>query len=70
MKSFKTVYNTMDAQIDYLLQASLNKSSKASPSLRILFYNGDNDLLCNFLGEQWFAHEVAERNKLSVCIDI
>lgn len=35
--------------------------------LHIMIYNGDVDVVCNFLGDEWFGHMVAKNAGLSVC---
>uniref|UniRef100_A0AC35TKP0 Carboxypeptidase n=1 Tax=Rhabditophanes sp. KR3021 TaxID=114890 RepID=A0AC35TKP0_9BILA len=34
--------------------------------LNFLFYNGDVDSVCNFLGDQWFLQELADNHKFNV----
>jgi len=45
--SYDKQYNSMRAQFTELL-----------PSVRALIYNGDLDIACNFLGDQWFVESL------------
>jgi cathepsin A (carboxypeptidase C) len=51
-------YNTTDAVFDDIINSGY--------PLRILVYNGDVDLVCNFIGDQWFIEKVAKRHDLAV----
>ncbi|GIY95801.1 lysosomal protective protein [Caerostris extrusa] len=46
---YKRIYNTMRPQILQLIN---------SGKLRGLIYNGDVDMACNFLGDEWFAYNL------------
>lgn len=47
-KGYHTLYETMKEV--YLKLLSLG--------LRVLVYNGDTDMACNFLGDQWFVEDL------------
>lgn len=50
---YSTLYSSMkDAYLKLL-----------SAGLRALVYNGDTDMACNFLGDQWFVEDLG----LAVC---
>ncbi|KAI6243639.1 Carboxypeptidase [Aphelenchoides fujianensis] len=51
-------YNSTDDVFDDIINSGLK--------LRILVYNGDLDLACNMIGDQWFIEKTAARNGLSV----
>ena len=36
-----------------------NKFFSASPAISVLVYNGDVDMVCNFLGDEWFSDSLA-----------
>ncbi|KFM77202.1 Lysosomal protective protein, partial [Stegodyphus mimosarum] len=44
---YKRIYNTMRPQILQLIKSGI---------LRGLIYNGDVDMACNFLGDEWFTY--------------
>ncbi|KAG8196084.1 hypothetical protein JTE90_007824 [Oedothorax gibbosus] len=46
---YKRIYNTMVPQLLQLIN---------SGKLRGLIYNGDVDMACNFLGDEWFSHNL------------
>ncbi|GMT03355.1 hypothetical protein PENTCL1PPCAC_25529, partial [Pristionchus entomophagus] len=37
--------------------------------IRFLLFNGDVDMACNFMGDQWFIEKMAERNEIPATID-
>lgn len=43
---------------DFQDMTSTYKSLLKDPNLRILIYNGDTDMACNFLGDQWFVNNL------------
>lgn len=47
----------MDDVFKYILSNS---------AIRIMIYNGDVDMVCNFLGDEWFIFKVAAANNLTV----
>jgi cathepsin A (carboxypeptidase C) len=47
--NYDTLYTNMTAQFNELL-----------PHIRILIYNGDFDIACNFLGDQWFVESLGQ----------
>ncbi|VDL63733.1 unnamed protein product [Nippostrongylus brasiliensis] len=51
------------------IHAIMSSATYTSNNMRLMFYNGDVDTVCQFLGDQWFIEAfVAERN-LSVLYD-
>ncbi|XP_054163524.1 lysosomal protective protein-like [Oppia nitens] len=52
---YRNIYKSMKPQFRELLASS---SSSGRPSLKILVYNGDVDMACNFLGDEWFVEDM------------
>lgn len=52
---YKRVYDTMTPQVTQLINAGV----------RGLIYNGDVDMACNFLGDEWFANSLGFKVKES-----
>ena len=48
---YSTVYATMKEVYQKLL----------SMGVRALVYNGDTDMACNFLGDQWFVEDLGQK---------
>jgi len=46
---YNTLYTNMTSQFQQLL-----------PNIRVLIYNGDFDIACNFLGDQWFVESLGQ----------
>ena len=44
----------------------LKPSANDTPSVRLLHYNGDEDIVCNWLGAFWFGEVLATRYNLTV----
>nr|CAB3234489.1 lysosomal protective protein-like [Phallusia mammillata] len=48
---YTTIYQNMTAQYHQLLK---------HPDFHILLYNGDTDMACNFLGDEWFVESLKQ----------
>lgn len=46
---YRRTYRNMKPHYDYLL---------AQPNLRAILYNGNTDMACNYLGDQWFTNNL------------
>ena len=44
----------------------MRMSASSGHNLHILIYNGDADMACNYMGDQWFIENVATRNKVII----
>ncbi len=54
---YHTIYETVKDVYEKLLALGL----------RALVYNGDTDMACNFLGDQWFVEQLGQKVKSTVC---
>lgn len=50
-EQYHTIYETMKDVYEKLLALGL----------RALVYNGDTDMACNFLGDQWFVEQLGQK---------
>lgn len=48
---YRTIYETVKDVYKKLLASGL----------RALVYNGDTDMACNFLGDQWFVEDLGQK---------
>lgn len=48
---YRTIYETVKDVYQKLLASGL----------RALVYNGDTDMACNFLGDQWFVEDLGQK---------
>lgn len=48
---YRTIYETVKDVYQKLLASGL----------RALVYNGDTDMACNFLGDQWFVEDLQQK---------
>lgn len=44
----------------------MNSKSYTANNMRMMFYNGDVDTVCQFLGDQWFIENLATVRNLAV----
>ncbi|VDO71668.1 unnamed protein product [Haemonchus placei] len=51
------------------IHSIMNSKTYSSNNMRLMFYNGDVDTVCQFLGDQWFIENlVKERNLTDRCL--
>lgn len=50
------------------IHAIMNSKTYTTNNMRLMFYNGDVDTVCQFLGDQWFIENLVVARNLTVRI--
>nr|CDJ84066.1 Peptidase S10 domain containing protein [Haemonchus contortus] len=48
------------------IHSIMNSKTYSSNNMRLMFYNGDVDTVCQFLGDQWFIENLVKERNLTV----
>lgn len=59
---FDSIINSGKCTIDGIIK----EKKFSGHSIRFLLFNGDVDMACNFMGDQWFIERMAKRNEVSL----
>ncbi|CAD6185442.1 unnamed protein product [Caenorhabditis auriculariae] len=64
-------YETQEKYYDMsdTINAIMDSKWYTSNTMRLLFYNGDVDTICQFLGDQWLIENVVQQRNLSIVYD-
>ena len=66
LNSYNRIYNDTYVDMMNYYDQFLKRFDNGKRSLRVLHYNGDVDLVCNWLGALQFGEELAARQNLTV----
>lgn len=62
------LYNRSYFELDDVLKSIVSSYYYKQNNMKILIYNGDTDMVCNHLGDQWFIENFAKNSGLKVRI--
>ncbi|PIO65341.1 hypothetical protein TELCIR_12998 [Teladorsagia circumcincta] len=51
------------------IHSIMNSKTYTANGMRLMFYNGDVDTICQFLGDQWFIENLVTERNLTVLYD-